>query len=79
MSESIHGHQVMKMIAKSEKIYSKSSLKEAIAIEFGDDASFHTCKDHDLTADSLINFFISKGKFIESEAGIHMPKKNLCE
>ena len=78
MSESIHGHQVMKMMAESEKNYSKSDLTAEIAAQFGGDARFHTCKHCDLTADALIDFFTAKGKFVESEAGLHMPKNNLC-
>ncbi len=79
MSDSIHGHKVMNMMAKSEKTYSKSALKEEIAAKFGSDARFHTCQHNDLTADALIDFLTSKGKFVESEAGIHMPKRHLCE
>ena len=79
MSDSIHGHQVMKMMAKSAKTYNKPALLAEIAAKFGDNACFHTCAHSDLTADALLDFFISKGKFIESEAGIYMPKRNLCE
>ncbi|WP_022943002.1 DUF2492 family protein, partial [Psychromonas hadalis] len=35
MSESIHGHQVMEMMATAEKSYSKEALKAEIAIKFG--------------------------------------------
>ena len=79
MSESIHGHQLMEMMAKSAKKYSKSELKAEIAAQFGSDARFHTCKDSDLTADALIDFLISQGKFVESDAGIHMPENHLCQ
>ncbi len=78
MSESIHGHQVMEMMAASAKTYSKSALKAEIATKFGEDAHFHTCMHSDLTADALIEFLTSKGKFVESEEGIHMPEDHLC-
>lgn len=79
MSESIHGHQVMEMMAKSAKTYSRSALKAEIAAQFGGDARFHTCKHSDLTADALLDFLAAQGKFVESEAGIYMPEKNLCQ
>lgn len=79
MSESIHGHQVMEMMAKSAKIYSKSELQTEIAAQFGPDARFHTCKDTDLTADALIDFLTAQGKLVESEAGIQMPENQLCQ
>lgn len=78
MSESIHGHQVMEMMATTQKSYSKSALKSEIANKFGADARFHTCMGSDLTADELIEFLASKGKFVESEAGVSMPQEHLC-
>ncbi len=65
MSESIHGQQLMEMMAKSAKIYSKSELKAEIAAQFGPDA--------------LIDFLLAQGKFVESEAGIKMPENQLCQ
>ena len=35
MNESIHGHQVMEMMAESQQTYNKQSLKLAIATKFG--------------------------------------------
>ena len=78
MSESIHGHQVMEMMARSAKMYTKEALKIDIAIKFGNDARFHTCMGSDLTADDLIEFLAAKGKFVESEQGISMPSEHLC-
>ena len=78
MNESIHGHQVMEMMAKSEKTYTKQALKMEIETEFGENARFHVCTDSDLTADDLIEFLASKGKFVESAEGISMPEDNLC-
>ncbi len=78
MSESIHGHQVMEMMASSAKTYTKSTLKADIAARFGEKARFHTCMGSDLSADDLIDFLASKGKFVESEQGISMPEEHLC-
>jgi probable metal-binding protein len=78
MSESIHGHQVMEMMATSEKTYTKIELKSEIANKFGADARFHTCMGSDLSADDLIEFLSSKGKFVESKEGLSMPENHLC-
>lgn len=78
MNQSIHGHQVMEMMAESEKTYTKQALKTEIAAKFGDNARFHTCMGSDLSADQLIVFLASKGKFIESTAGMSMPEEQLC-
>lgn len=79
MSESIHGHQVMQMMANSGKTYTKSELQAQIALNFGEDARFHTCMDSDMSSADLIDFLTSKGKFIESEQGFSLPKENICQ
>ncbi|WP_372882302.1 YecH family metal-binding protein [Psychromonas sp.] len=79
MSESIHGHQVMQMMASSAKTYTKSELQAQIASTFGADARFHTCMDSDMSSTDLIDFLTSKGKFIESAQGISLPQENICE
>lgn len=78
MSESIHGHQVMQMMANSAKTYTKSELQAQIAATFGEHARFHTCMDSDLSSAELIDFLTSKGKFIESEQGVSLPTENMC-
>ncbi len=78
MNQSIHGHQVMEMMAESKKTYTKQTLKAEIANIFGENAHFHTCMGSDLSAEQLIEFLASKGKFIESAEGIKMPEDHLC-
>ncbi|MGB5444705.1 MAG: YecH family metal-binding protein [Psychromonas sp.] len=78
MSESIHGHQVMQMMATSGKTYTKAELHAQIACTFGEDARFHTCMDSDMSSTDLIDFLTSKGKFIESAQGISLPQENIC-
>ncbi|WP_160060967.1 YecH family metal-binding protein [Psychromonas sp. L1A2] len=78
MNQSIHGHQVIEILEKSEKAYTKKTLKTMISKTFGDSARFHTCMSSDLTADQLINFLAAKGKIFESTEGISMPKDFLC-
>lgn len=77
-NESIHGHQVMEMMATSNKAFIKSALIEEIASKFGTDARFHTCMDSDLTADDLIDFLSAKGKLVESAEGLSMTKEHIC-
>ncbi|MEI6897531.1 MAG: YecH family metal-binding protein [Psychromonas sp.] len=67
MSESIHGHEVIDMIASSTKDYTKQALKLEITSKYGEGAHFHTCQGSDLTVDELIDFLSSKGKFIATE------------
>ncbi len=78
MSDSIHGHQLMEMMAESGKCYTKAQLLLAAADKFGEQARFHTCFGSDLTALQLIDFLAENGKFLETESGFSMPTGLLC-
>jgi probable metal-binding protein len=78
MSESIHGHQVMEMMANSGKSYTHGELLTQVASKFGENARFHTCMDSNLTSKSLIDFFTKKGKIVQSEQGLHLELSNSC-
>lgn len=78
MTETIHGHEVMAMMTKSGKTYTRSELNKEVDATFGADSRFHTCHDSCLTTDELINFLVSKGKCIETAQGVKMSGVNAC-
>jgi len=60
--ESIHGHEVMQMIADAHQSFTRSNLITEINRKFGETARFHTCSVENLTATGLVDFLTSKGK-----------------
>lgn len=78
MTESIHGHEVMRMMIESEKEFTKERLAITIKEKFGAGARFHTCAADDMTAEALIDFLESKGKFVESGKGFKTDKDKIC-
>ena len=78
MSESIHGHEVMKMMIESKKTWSNESLITAIHEHFGADACFHTCSASALSAAGIVDFFRQRGKFIDSEGGFTTDSSKIC-
>ena len=79
MSNSVHGHEVMHfMLEKEGEGFSKESLKEAIEARFGADARFHTCSADGMTAEQLIDFLSSKGKFVETGSGFNTQADMIC-
>ena len=77
MSESIHGHEVMEVVSYNGTI-TRADLIAELHEEHGEDIRFHTCMDDDMSAEALINFFVKKGKFIESADGLSMNAANAC-
>jgi probable metal-binding protein len=79
MSNSVHGHEVMKMMVNSKtSSYTKATLEKAIAENFGPNARFHTCSAENMTAKQLIEFLESKGKFVDSGSGFSTESAKIC-
>lgn len=71
-----HGHEVLAMMQGNS--YTKESLLKAIIDRFGSDERFYTCHAENLTAQELIDFFISHGKFMPSDGGFTMNPDRVC-
>ena len=67
--QSIHGHEVMQMMIASGISYTRETLRQAMAEQFGPDARYHTCSAQAMTADALIDFLAARGKFADATDG----------
>ena len=77
--ESIHGHDVMHMIADAGRAFSKDELVTEIGNKFGEDARFHTCSAENMTAGELVGFLIERGKFQSSdETALTLDSSAIC-
>ena len=79
MEESIHGHEVLRMIMDSGVSYTKESLEKAIMDKFGAEARFHTCSAERMTAKDLVEFLESRGKFKPSDGGFTADPDKICD
>jgi probable metal-binding protein len=79
MSESIHGHEVMRMMVASGSTYTHDSLVAAIRARFGREARFHTCSAEDLTAEQLVDFLQGRGKFVTGQEGFTTQQDLICD
>lgn len=79
MAETIHGHEVMRMMIASGKTYTRESLREAIHGRFGAQTRFRTCSAENMTADELIAFLESKGKFLLQGSGFTTDADQMCD
>lgn len=75
----VHGHEVLNMMLASGKSYSKESLVAEIIEKFGADTRFHTCSAEDLTAEGLVHFLESKGKFVPQDGGFQTAANLMCK
>lgn len=79
MDNSIHGHDVLRMMAESGKPYTRASLKKEIANTFGEDVLFHTGSAFNMTADDLIDFLGAHGKLLNLEGGFTTYSDKICD
>lgn len=77
--ESIHGHEVMQLIADSTEARSQAGWIAAIGEKFGADARFHTCSAENLSAPELLQFLAERGKFAEQAGGITLDASEICD
>jgi probable metal-binding protein len=75
----VHGHEVMHMMLDSGVAYTRNSLRQAIIKRFGSDTRFFTCSAEGLTADALIDFLASRGKFTETTDGFTTDPAKVCQ
>jgi probable metal-binding protein len=78
MSESIHGHDVMRMMVEAGRPFTESQLEEAIVQRFGAESRFHTCSASEMTPKDLIGFLKMRSKFIVSDNTVAMRAENIC-
>ena len=74
----IHGHEVMKMMLASGKAYTKDTLVKDIVSTFGNDTRFYTCSAENMTAEELVSFLDSKGKFLRQKGGFQTSADKMC-
>ena len=79
MTESIHGHEVMRKMIDSGQVYTEDSLRIAIEQWFGQSACFHTCSADGMTADELIAFLAARRKFYSEDEGFKVNEAEICD
>ena len=75
----IHGHEVLEMMMDSGKSYTRESLVREIEAKFGADARFYTCSAGNLTAEQLVTFLDSRGKFVPRGGGFQTSPDLMCQ
>ena len=75
----IHGHDVLNMMLASGKTYTNATLVADIVKKFGCDAKFHTCSAEDMTAEELVEFLETRGKFKQRAGGFQTSKDVICQ
>jgi len=79
MTESIHGHEVMRKMIESGEAYTRDTLRVAINNWFGGAARFHTCSAENMTADELIAFLAERHKFYSEDSGFRVNEDEICD
>ena len=79
MIESIHGHDVMHMIADAKRTFSKAGLVSEIHQKFGEIARLHTCSAENMSAGELVDFLIARGKLAGDPLALTLDPAEICQ
>lgn len=77
--ESIHGHEVMHLIADSKQALPKAGWITEIGEKFGGDARFHTCSAENMDAGELLDFLNARGKFVVQGDTWSLEESAICQ
>jgi probable metal-binding protein len=76
--ESIHGHEVLRMVMTAQPPVGCEALRSEIAARYGNDARFHTCSTDDLSIDELLAFLLARGKLSIVDGGLVACREEIC-
>lgn len=62
MTEQIHGHEIMALVARHPGGIAVEALAETVGAEFGAAARFHTCSAENMTLPELLIFLDERDK-----------------
>jgi probable metal-binding protein len=79
MGESIHGHEIMRLVHEANPPLTPGRLREAVERRFGRDARFHACAGGGMTLDDLLVFLKDRGKVIEVDGVLRTDIGQMCD
>jgi probable metal-binding protein len=78
-ASSIHGHEVINLIASAKPALTRAALSSEVVRQFGREARFHTCSTTGMTLEALLAFLVSRGKVVDREGRLHVVLSNVCQ
>ena len=78
MPESIHAHEILRLIAATAPARDVEDLHSQLAECFGPEARFHTCSRTDLSLDDLLIFLLEHGKVEAVDGEIRVVTDHVC-
>lgn len=76
MSQNTHGHEVLELLAETPM--SKEELRSTLIEKFGSELMFRTCKFDAIAFDELFEFFVQRGKIVESDGVYSTMREKIC-
>jgi len=75
----IHGHQVLQHMIDHGCYTSKLELIDELNDHFGQDKTYYTCANSNLSAEDIVKFLIFKGKIMFTEEGLKTDENKICK
>ena len=79
MDNSIHGHEILRLIHESDPPLTRQEFNRVVADKLGNDARFHTCSGSDMNLDQLLEFLAERGKVFEVDGTLRTDIRLMCD
>lgn len=66
---SFHVHEVLEMLSTVKTPLTALEIQNMVTQNFGPQAQFNSCSMSDITAATILDFFLARNKVVETEPG----------
>lgn len=78
MSDSIHAHEILRLIASTAPARDIEDLHGQLSECFGPETRFHTCSRSDMSLDDLLIFLFEQGKVEDRDGRVNVVTEHVC-
>ena len=76
--ESVHGHDVLDLIAGANPPLTVAAFEAEATRRWGADARFHTCSVSGMKLPELLGFLLARGKIVENNGLLATDPSKIC-
>ena len=76
--QKIHGHELIRLIALSNRVMSLEEIKDLAESRIGKDVHYYTCSESSMDTDAMISFLLKRNKLVQRAGGFTINLGAVC-
>ena len=74
----VHGHELIRLIAQSNKAMTLEEIKDLAESRIGKEVSYYTCSESSMDTEGIISFLLSRNKLVQTNDGFMINMGAVC-